>query len=525
MSALNKKIILAIRIMVFFALSCSLPETARAEAGGIDVIVMVDTSGSMFPFFDDLIQYLLRDILERRLQPGDNFHLLSFAGFPGPEVSTQVDDALSLEKVIERILLLNALGKYTDLVAAVQYLYNYTKALPEKNKKLVLLLTDGIHDPPPESPNQMDAERVRQELLASAQKIKKEGWNVHILQMPETARPPGSDETKSVLKDFAEALGADVYPYEQDENEILAGRVTGFPTLEFPEDLGRVGRKFKARFVVRNFSGEVISMKLIEVLSDGDNILADEVKIKVRRGQKKAFSVPITLPEEIPEGKHDLPIHLLFADRSLRISPKEGRLIFSYYKSAPAARIWGLYILYLIAALLLLFLIIRLLILLRDRIQRLSTAPFYTNAGGAGKAKYRHRPLIMLVEEQNTNIGSRNIHPVPPGASRSVGGRGSTFLIFYVPVPRRIGDIRNDGNSYNFVPKRREFFPDLTKNLPDCLNKEIQARSKRGHRIVFKFQEYISPLEQINNLMRSIRHAEDEVVSSDPLDRVDKENN
>ena len=51
---------------------------------GIDVVVMVDTSESMFTVFDDVVNYLLRDLLENRLHTGDSFHLLmSRAGSPG----------------------------------------------------------------------------------------------------------------------------------------------------------------------------------------------------------------------------------------------------------------------------------------------------------------------------------------------------------------------------------------------------------------------------------------------------------
>ena len=46
--------------------------TALAWTAGIDVIVMVDTSESMFPVFDDVVNYLIRDLLENRLHTGDS---------------------------------------------------------------------------------------------------------------------------------------------------------------------------------------------------------------------------------------------------------------------------------------------------------------------------------------------------------------------------------------------------------------------------------------------------------------------
>ena len=43
---------------------------------------MVDTSASMFPYFDDLMNYLIHDLLATRLHRGDTFHLLSFDAPP-----------------------------------------------------------------------------------------------------------------------------------------------------------------------------------------------------------------------------------------------------------------------------------------------------------------------------------------------------------------------------------------------------------------------------------------------------------
>ena len=73
-------------------------------------------------------------------------------------------------------------------------------------------------------------------------------------------------------------------------------------------------------------------------------------------------------------------------------------------------------------------------------------------------------------------------------------------------MPKRIGLIANDGKQYTFIPKREEYFPDLREPLPDCLNREIRALSRRGHQVTFLFQEYISPVEEINNLLRSVKY-------------------
>ena len=42
----------------------------------MDMIVLLDVSQSMFPYFDDTINFLLKDIVDGHLQTGDGFHLL-----------------------------------------------------------------------------------------------------------------------------------------------------------------------------------------------------------------------------------------------------------------------------------------------------------------------------------------------------------------------------------------------------------------------------------------------------------------
>src|SRR5512137_843257 len=142
-----------------WCLALSLLVLLAAAAAGMDVVVMVDTSASMFPYYDDLQQYLLRDLLEHWLHKRDTFHLLSFADTPETEIAERIGGARELTAIIDRIYLLRPLGRYTDLVAALDYLYSYLDGLPADSPKLVLLLTDGKHDPPPGSPNRGDPEQ------------------------------------------------------------------------------------------------------------------------------------------------------------------------------------------------------------------------------------------------------------------------------------------------------------------------------------------------------------------------------
>jgi len=497
------------RIFAFVLLLCSV---AYLEPQGMDIVVMVDTSASMFPYFDDLRQYLLEDILITKLNPGDGFHLLSFDNSPRTEMQTVIEDSATLGALVRRLGLLYPLGRYTDLVAAIEMLLAYVEQLPEPNSKLVLLLTDGIHDPPPDSPNVMGAAEVQATLLQSARRIKREGWSVHILQMPGSFVPGAGGEQagEPALEPFAAELGGEIEVYEGEEKETLAARLTGIPTVTFPSALGSVGRRFRVQFRISNPRREALSFRVVGLSGSEGDLLARPVSVTVDPEQTAEFTLALKLPGNFPPGPRSLMLELVTADPPTRLSPSRGELSFTYSASQTRDLLWLL----LILGALVLIVIARLLLLLVRKLQELSFAGVFAEATRVGtghrggRQSGLHRPLIMRVVMQNSRIGSRNIHQVPRGGSRSVGGDGSKFLIYYLPMPKRIGDIKNDNDRYIFIPRKTEYFPTLDGPVPDCLGRRIEVLSKHGQVVTFYFEQFISPLEEINRLMRSIRPQE-----------------
>ena len=110
----------------------------------------------------------------------------------------------------------------------------------------------------------------------------------------------------------------------------------------------------------------------------------------------------------------------------------------------------------------------------------------------------------MRVSLQNSHVGFRNVHRVLPGTARSVGGGTSSYLVFITRIPRGIAEIRNEGGSYTFIPLRSEFFPERSGPVKHCLGVEIPFTGPKGHRHTIVFREWVSALDEINALMRSV---------------------
>jgi hypothetical protein len=115
-------------------------------------------------------------------------------------------------------------------------------------------------------------------------------------------------------------------------------------------------------------------------------------------------------------------------------------------------------------------------------------------------------PLIeMRVELQNHRVGFRNVHRIAPNASRSIGGRFSSYLVFLLPFPSAIAEIRNVAGAYVFTPLRAELFPALSGPVENCLGMEIPFLSPKGRQLRLHFRQWVSPLDEINALMRQTR--------------------
>jgi len=113
--------------------------------------------------------------------------------------------------------------------------------------------------------------------------------------------------------------------------------------------------------------------------------------------------------------------------------------------------------------------------------------------------------LNLFVHDQNTAIGRRNIHTAKSSSSFSVGGGKSDFLIFLVPVPPNIANVRYDGRNCTFTPLKPKYFPDIgSQSVPNCIGKTIRVLSDKDYELHIRVERYEDPLKVLNKLLNSI---------------------
>jgi hypothetical protein len=138
--------------------------------------------------------------------------------------------------------------------------------------------------------------------------------------------------------------------------------------------------------------------------------------------------------------------------------------------------------------------------------QRPRTSPYAHRYNDTQPVEYEGPLMLNLfVEDQNTAIGKRNIHAVKQGYSFTVGGGKSDFLIFLVPIPPHIGEIRCDGSNCTFIPRKPKYFPDIgSQQVSDCIGKIIRVVSDKNYELHFRMERYEDPLRALNRLLHSV---------------------
>ena len=504
--------------LVIVALAITVLLLKPAYADQFEIVVMVDITWSLHEEFADIEQYLLKSLLNDVLHDGDIFHLLWFSDTPQlllkNEIITADNRPLIQQKLAGLVNLQWLFGKYTDLLQAVAYLIQYTKSLPQANKKVIILITDGIHDPPPGKTSSLTSEELKRSFFTQAEEIKRNGWSIHLLRTPSKSTGQNASDFFEIMQNKGAATITDLTSNQQAS---LLADLTGFAEVIFPSDLGEVGRQSLIPFRLKNNSLNAIDLRLEAILYNTSNLLTFPVSLRLEAKSEADLKASVLLPSELAPGPHKLPLKLVFNDE-VRVLGTSGILCFTLnpqlkipsLSSVPAWLFpWGLLVILAIALVLfLLFFFIR----------RLATASSFQRSLGIGSDHGRTKQLRffhqddrhsfaieMIVTLQRRHIGHRNIRRLLKNRAASVGGKNSNFLIFLVKVPQKIATITWDGASFFFTPLKKEYFPENPDIIRDCLDKPIYALSKKGYRLELFFQRYVSPLEEINRIFEKLR--------------------
>lgn len=322
---------------------------------GSDVIVLMDASGTILPWFDQINSRILPDVTRKFVRQGDTFHLVSFNARVNLEIVQPVQTETDVSRIVSRFLLLYPLGQNSDFLSGLQYTWQYASGLDQQKNKIIIVVSDGIFNPPSASRYAtFSPEEVKSELNVLSQRIRGAGWSVYYIKLPfpesavirnldgtllsavkeTTTDTDGSKGFTSaegassensytdISSNFTESLSIPVSEYSgEDEPVNFIDTVFSLPEVTFPENLGRKGRFFTLPLKIHNPSKEQINLELTEVLWNGVNILETKAFLSVPSLKSRTLKAPIALPDTLPLGHLEMPIQLRFSENK-RVVPQ-----------------------------------------------------------------------------------------------------------------------------------------------------------------------------------------------------------
>ncbi len=542
-------------VMGFLLLLLVFPLAAQKP---IDFVVLLDSSESMFRQSGNRSELVVTEIMKNRLSYQDSFHLLSFAGEPDFEISRVLRDQEQIEDVLTHLMLVQPLEKHSDIVSALRFLTDYISELSLHTDKQILILSDDVHEPGPESLYQDPTDNLDR-IESIARYIQRNGLKINIVLIPELeenlANPAGMVQ-RGLLVKLAELLDIEISVLKDDmdisslnllEDSDSSTAIGGADSqTEVGSDSAADGEKpatgasfFRMDnpyfyvvlliilflllfFLIRRLFGSSGSDRVSPSQSADEESLKtlsagaasarkfdyDALKgAKQRSGERETpygdytrESRDSTLPLKSDSRKSASEQKSLFGQKSTTDKKRDALSSTGERRSLSE----GAFTLAEFAS--------------RDREKK---APALQDFGRPSvkvptvekkktsstyRAPLEGKPgqvaIEMRVDFQKNKLG-RNMRWFDPGAGFSVGEPGvSDFEIHAIDTVGVIATIRREEDNYIFTAEQPEYFSDLRQPVEHCLGRTLRVTSPdTGYTTSIVFKPWISTLERLNRLL------------------------
>lgn len=347
------------------ALACAALFLSSAYSAGADIIVLMDASGTILPWFEQVNTSILPDITKKFVREGDTFHLVSFNSRVNMEIVQPIHSEEDISRVVSRFMLLYPLGQNSDFLSGLKYTWNYSSSLDQQKQKIFIVISDGIFNPPPSSVYaSYTPEEVKRELNEFARKIRGAGWHVYYIKLPfpdkATIRsldgtfvvegtkgtsgakdagidsaadssaagdsPGAQQEYLELSSGFTDALKIEPSVLtNQDGSVAFSDSTLAVPEISFPKSMGKKGRYFTLPLKAANPSTVRVNMELNGVYWNGVNVLEKNSFLRLSPGDKGTLKAPLRIPDSVPQGQQTMDLRLTFTD-GLRVHPHVGSI-------------------------------------------------------------------------------------------------------------------------------------------------------------------------------------------------------
>ena len=492
-----------------------------AEATPVDIVILLDTSESVFPIYNNILNYITKNIITDYLKYGDTLHLITFDSEPSFVFSKQINNKNDIEYILKEFYLILPFGKHTDLVAGLKYLRNYISTISNNSSHEIVILTDGIHGPPAGSQYQsiIDPATGDNILQKEIEELSKSDWKINIIKLPgdsklDSSKTGGSNSSgiSSSANENTSASSVTSSNKEDTSSTLTSGTnsTDNSARNSFDSLSDKSGEKTpdkNSQFGNSSADNSFITKSETTKETSENNIFSyiDNTKISSADFNKLTDEKEGSINDSAESSANNL-------SNDINISKPDKNSFKDSEKSKSH--------ILLISIIIIILVIIILFFLITKYYSGASVRESYKvvrndidikgiDQEGDKSEKISRRPIIMKVANQNDQVvgTSRNIHPFKTGTVKSIGGGNSTYLIFLYKIHGTIASLKFDGENYIFTPLRPEFFPEIgDKEINNPLEKNIKIKTEKNHILSIRFWEYISPLEKINSIMKLTEH-------------------
>lgn len=386
-----KKNIFVVLCFLFCTLAFANTNQISSKA---DVVILLDNSGTMLPYYDEVNSKVLTEICDNFVRLGDTFHLLSFNEKPVTEISQPVKTESDIYKIISRFNLLYPLGPYTDFPSALLYAQQYIASLDVYNQKVLIIISDGLFNPAQNSTfYNKSSEEINNTINSAISKMKSEGTHIYYIKAPfpenlnlksladesvtnVAKQPEETSETSTdeavyfeygtTLENLPEVSTTPLIPDEDTtyNSDSFIGPILSMPELSTKKDLGNKKLSFSLPITIKNTSDEKIRLELKQILINETNVLKDSIFVNIASNKSKKINAKIKMPKDTQLGQQQIFAECVFAD-NVRTRPqfldffvnfKSGTNIFANFKNIGFTIL--IILLILLAIILLLFLLL-----------------------------------------------------------------------------------------------------------------------------------------------------------------------
>ena len=386
-----KKNIFVVLCFLFCTLAFANTNQISSKA---DVVILLDNSGTMLPYYDEVNSKVLTEICDNFVRLGDTFHLLSFNEKPVTEISQPVKTEADIYKIISRFNLLYPLGPYTDFPSALLYAQQYIASLDVYNQKVLIIISDGLFNPAQNSTfYNKSSEEINNTINSAISKMKSEGTHIYYIKAPfpenlnlksladesvtnVAKQPEEKSETSAdevvyfeygtTLENLPEVSTTPLIPDEDTtyNSDSFIGPILSMPELSTKKDLGNKKLSFSLPITIKNTSDEKIKLELKQILINETNVLKDSIFVNIASNKSKKINAKIKMPKDTQLGQQQIFAECVFAD-NVRTRPqfldffvnfKSGSNIFANFKNIGFTIL--IILLILLAIILLLFLLL-----------------------------------------------------------------------------------------------------------------------------------------------------------------------